>query len=50
MPKAKEVKEGADKEQSARFIETARALGADETGKSFNKAMKAIAPKKKKRS
>jgi hypothetical protein len=31
-------------EQSQRFIETARELGADETGEEFRKALKKIAP------
>jgi len=33
----------SDKEQSERFIETARKLGVDETGEKFEKAFTAIA-------
>lgn len=35
------------KEQSARFIETARAIGVDESGKEFERALSKVAPKKK---
>jgi hypothetical protein len=35
-----------DKAQSKRFIETARALEADETGAAFERALNIIAPKK----
>lgn len=42
MPKAK--KKLTQTAQSKRFVETAKALGVDESGKSFEKAMKAIAP------
>lgn len=35
-----------NKEQSRRFEETARELGADESGKSFHKAMIAVSKKK----
>jgi hypothetical protein len=35
-----------DKEQSQRFVETARELEADESGKSFDKALKNVVPKK----
>jgi hypothetical protein len=34
-------------EQSRRFEEKARELGADESGKRFDKAFKSILPKKK---
>ena len=35
-----------DKEQSARFVETARKLGADESGKLFERAFRKVVPKK----
>lgn len=35
-----------DKEQSRRFVETARELEADETGESFERAFKEIVPPK----
>jgi hypothetical protein len=42
-PKKKKAKpKPTDKEQSERFIETARKLGVDETGKQFNKAFSRI--------
>ena len=44
MPKVK--KKLSQAEQSKRFVETAKALEVDESGKSFAKAMKAIAPQK----
>lgn len=48
MTKAeKPVKVDAD--QSARFIETAKKTGADESGKKFEKAFKKLAPAAKKR-
>ena len=39
-----------DKEQSERFIETAREYGADETRKEFERAFKKAVPRKKKTS
>jgi hypothetical protein len=46
-PKRKSQK-GTDKEQSERFIEAARRLGADEDGAAFeNTLKKLLAPKKK---
>ena len=36
-----------DEKQSQRFVEAARELESDETGKSFDKAIKMIAPEKK---
>jgi hypothetical protein len=36
-----------DPEQSKLFIETARAIGSDETGRAFKGALKKIAPRKK---
>jgi hypothetical protein len=45
-PKAKpkrKSRKGTDKEQSERFIETARKLGVDESGKEFEEAFKKIA-------
>jgi hypothetical protein len=42
-PKRKKAKPKlSDKEQSERFIETARRLGVDETGASFDRAFKKI--------
>jgi hypothetical protein len=38
--------EEAQKEQSERFIETARAIGVDESGKEFDVAMKRLVPRK----
>ena len=40
MPKAK--KKLSQTEQSKRFVETAKALGVDESGKSFEKAMRVV--------
>ena len=36
-----------DPEQSKRFEETARQLDADESGKTFKKALKIVAPSKR---
>ncbi len=38
-----------DDEQSRRFIETARALGVDETGKEFEAAFSKIVPPRRKK-
>ena len=38
----------SDKEQSARFVETARELGVDESGGAFDAAIKKILPAKTK--
>jgi hypothetical protein len=48
-PKAKPKRKGrsvTNKEQSARFIETARTIGVDETGKEFERALSKIVRKK----
>jgi hypothetical protein len=45
MPKAK--KKLTPAAQSKQFVDTAKALGVDESGKKFEKAFKAIVPKKK---
>ncbi len=45
MPKKK--RRDTPEKQSARFIEDARELGADESGRAFEKALKVIVPKKK---
>lgn len=37
-----------DKDQSFRFIETAKKTGADESGKAFEKALKKIVKSKRK--
>lgn len=55
MPKKPKASRGArkagaatvEKTQSARFIETARAIGVDETGKEFERALRKIIPAKK---
>jgi hypothetical protein len=36
-----------DQKQSQRFIETAREIGADETGEAFERAFKKIVPPKR---
>ena len=41
-PKAGSSKKMTDKEQSARFIETARELESDESGVSFERFMKSL--------
>jgi len=43
--KAKKLDSQPD--QSARFIEAAKAAGADETGKKFEKVFKKVVPKSK---
>jgi hypothetical protein len=43
----KRKREPDDQKQSARFLEDARRLGVDESGKSFENALKRIVPKKK---
>lgn len=40
----------AAKTQSARFIETARTIGVDESGKEFDRALRKIIPTQKRRS
>jgi hypothetical protein len=46
-PKKKPAKPKlTDKEQSERFIETARELGVDESGEQFEKALREILPSK----
>jgi len=45
----KQKLEPDDKKQSARFVETARALEADESGKSFARAFKKVLPKASKK-
>lgn len=52
-PKAKPKRKGpkgtnTDKAQSARFIETARQLGVDESGSDFERAFVRIVPSKTK--
>lgn len=46
MPKKAKPKPD-DEEQSRRFLEVARELGADESGKKFRKSVAAIMKKKK---
>lgn len=45
-PKTAERPKGQAKEQSERFIETARALDVDETGRKFDAAFKKMASRK----
>ena len=45
MAKKKRVKKD-DKEQSRRFVETAKELGTDESGRSFSRVFKKITPQK----
>lgn len=40
------AKEKSDKDQPARFIEKAKELGADESGKTFERAFERIVPAK----
>jgi hypothetical protein len=40
-------KQESSADQSARFIEAAKATGADETGKKFERAFKKVVPTKK---
>ena len=47
MPKAK--KKLSQSEQSKRFVETAKGLGVDESGKSFEKVISAITKSNQKR-
>lgn len=35
-----------DKEQSQRFVETAKMLGSDESGKNFDRALESVVPSK----
>ena len=46
-PTGKKAKSLSQKEQSARFIETAKELGADKTGEAFEKVLEVITPPKK---
>jgi hypothetical protein len=46
-PKPKPKSKMTDSKQSERFKETARALGADETGEAFEKAFAKIVPPKR---
>jgi hypothetical protein len=45
--KPKQRKPGRIKRQSERFIETARSLGADETGATFERAFGLLVPPKR---
>ena len=44
---AKPKRKQDDKAQSERFIEKARELEADETGKAFKRALKKVLPRKR---
>ncbi len=48
-PIGKKAKKLSQREQSERFIETARTLEADESGERFDKAMRALVPPKQKK-
>lgn len=43
-PKQKPKPKKTDKEQYARFVETARKLGVDESGESFERAFEKVVP------
>jgi hypothetical protein len=43
---AKQKPKPDDPKQSQRFVETAHKLGVDETGKSFEKTLRILKPKK----
>jgi hypothetical protein len=43
-PKPKPKSKNEDKAQSKRFVETARELGADESGHAFERAFDVVAP------
>lgn len=43
-PKAAKKKKAKEKPQNERFIEAARLIGVDETGKEFDAALKKIVP------
>ena len=45
-PTGKKGEKLSQKEQSERFIETARKLEADETGEAFGESLKKLLPKK----
>jgi hypothetical protein len=45
--RAKSASSGTDEKQSARFIEMAQTLGADESGEKFKNVFTAIVPSKK---
>jgi hypothetical protein len=45
--KAKPKPKLTDTKQSERFIETARELGVDESGKEFEKAFRAVVPERR---
>ena len=49
-PSEKKGKRLSQKEQSERFIETARQLQADESGKAFEKDLKRLLPQKERQS
>jgi hypothetical protein len=46
-PSGKKAKKLSQKEQSERFKETARELGADENGEAFKRAIETILPAKR---
>lgn len=48
-PKVKPDTKPLEKEQRERFIETARAIGVDETGEEFMRALKRVAPPRPKK-
>jgi len=48
-PKKKTLAADKQKAQSARFIEAAREAGVDESGKEFDRALRAVAQPKRRR-
>lgn len=44
---AKKKREPDDKEQSQRFVETAKQVEVDESGKTFERALDALSPHKR---
>jgi hypothetical protein len=48
-PSGRKAKKLSQQEQSERFIETARELEADESGKNFERALRAVASEHKRR-
>jgi hypothetical protein len=47
--KSRSESENSEKTQSERFIETARVIGVDESGREFDLALERIVPSKSKR-
>lgn len=47
--KRKKVVRRTDPKQSSRFLETAKKLEVDETGKAFDRVLEVLAPKQRKK-